>query len=268
VVKHAIALLVLSAILAAPGLASAQTFSLNTRGLTACGTLVGNRAISGARFEAEDGTVVKLALVKAPELWTDDGPYKSWPHASGARDALDTRIRGRELLLFCEGNKTNRRGETVAHVASGERWLQAELVSAGHIFVFPAPIRQHGVETLLSLEDTARDARRGIWAYDNLLPVAATREAARPGWFQIVRGQILSAQTVGNTTFLNFGEDWRTDFTVEIPAAAARRFERAGIKVSALGGRTVEARGWLDYKAGPRLVVLGPGQLRFRDPGQ
>ncbi len=258
-VKHLIALLVFSCWTAAP---AASAPALDPRGLKACGTFQGARAIGGARFEVSGGKVVKLALVKAPEFWPAGSAYKSWPHAQESKDALDKMIRGQILRLFCEGNPRNRLDETVAHVVVENVWIQATLVEDGHALVFPAPTRSHGLDTVYGLEDRARQARRGLWAYDNLQPVATGRDTARPGWFQIVTGTVLKANKVGKITYLNFGMDWRTDFTIEIPAAAARRFTRAGIDIFSLEGQNIEARGWIDYKAGPRLMVLGPGQLR------
>lgn len=258
-VKHLIALLVFSCWTVA---LAAVPPELDPRGLKACGTFQGVQAIDGARFEVSGGTVVKLALVKSPELWPTGSAYKSWPHAQESKDALDKMIRGQNLRLFCEGNPRNRLDETVAHVVAEGVWIQATLVEDGHALVFPAPTRSQGLDTLYGLEDRARQARRGLWAFNNLQPVATARDAARPGWFQIVAGTVLKANKVGKITYLNFGMDWRTDFTIEIPAAAARRFTKAGIDILALAGKSIEARGWIDYKAGPRLVVLGPGQMR------
>lgn len=260
-VKHLIALLVFSCWTAA---LAAIPPALDPRGLKACGTVQGVRALDGARFEVPGGTVVKLALVKSPEFWPAGSAYKSWPHARASKDALDKLVRGKDTLLFCESKHQNRLGETVAHVVAEDIWIQAALVADGHILVFPAPTRSHGLDILYTFEDTARQARQGLWAYDNLQPVSAARDTARPGWFQIVWGKVLKADTVGQTTYLNFGMDWRTDFTIEIPAAAARRFTRAGIDIPSLEGKTIEARGWIDYKAGPRLVVLGPGLVRVQ----
>jgi endonuclease YncB( thermonuclease family) len=259
-VKHLLILMVIC-IAAVPCQAEAVPF--DTTGLKPCGTVTATRAIGGARFETPDGDVIKLALVKAPELWEKGAPYRSWPHAVEARDALAALIRDRELTLYCESDRLNRLGEIVAHVLDGDTWLQAQQVAGGHVFIFPSPTRRRGIDTLYRLEDIARQNRTGLWAYDNLQPITVDSRRLQPGMLRIVTGRVLKADKVGDTVYLNFGADWRTDFTIEVPAAAQRHFERRGLDPLSLGGKTVEVRGWVDWKAGPRILIQGPGQIRL-----
>jgi len=258
------AILILVAILSGQAAGAAE---LDRTGLEDCGKVTGQGAIGGARFTTTDGQTVKLALVKAPELWKKGDPYKSWPHAEAARAALLALTDGQEISLYCEGAKTNREGELVAHALLADgRWLQHMLVEDGHVFVFPRPTRRRGLEVLYKAEDQARADGRGLWAYDNLKAVDALGPDVRTGWFQIVRGRVVGANEVGSTIYLNFGEDWRTDFTIEIPGSAKRHFDKARLDPLALEGKDVEVRGWIDFKGGPRLLLQGPGQLRAIAP--
>lgn len=67
---------------------------------------------------------------------------------------------------------------------------------------------------------------------------------------------------VRGTTYLNFGADWRSDFTVMIDARARRRFDHAGIDLDALEGREVLARGWIRSRNGPMIEATHPEQLQ------
>lgn len=240
---------------------------LNTEGLTHCGEVTGADAIGGARFTTDDGDTIKLALVKAPEIWEKGAPYKDWPYARQSKQALIDATKGQTMTLYCEGANTNRLGEIVAHVVMADgTWLQHSLISEGHIFVFPRPTRRRGLAVLFQAEDAARASRKGLWALDNLRPIEATNPSIRAGWFHIVTGTVLNAQQVRQTIYLNFGDDWRTDFTVEIPASAFGHFEKAGIAPLSFEGKRVEVRGWIDFKGGPRLLLQGPGQIRELPP--
>ncbi|TNE63500.1 MAG: thermonuclease family protein [Alphaproteobacteria bacterium] len=240
--------------------------ALDTAALDPCGDAVAEAALDGARFRATDGRIIRLALVKAPELWGADGTYRNWPYATEARDALMARLKGQALTLFCEGPKTDRQGDIVAHVMLPDGvWLQGDLAEAGTVFVFPRPTRRTGLADLYAAEAVARAARRGLWAFDNLQPVDATGKGVRTGWFQLVEGTVVKAERVGVTVFLNFGDDWRSDFTAEIPVNTLRYYEKAGLDPLSLAGRRIEVRGWIDFKAGPRLLLQGPGQIRILD---
>lgn len=242
--------------------AHADTF--DSQGLTGCGEVIADKALDGARFTVSGGATVKLALIKAPELWEKASPYKSWPHAEAAKEALRALIEGQSLTLFCEGPKTNRFEEIVAHALLPDgRWLQHDLVANGNAIVFPRPTRRRGLTTLFKAEDSARERQVGLWAFDNFKSVDALSDQVKTGWFQIITGTVLKADKVGPTVYLNFGADWRSDFTVEIPTSALRHFEKAGIDPLLSAGKRIEVRGWVDYKAGPRILIQGPGQLRI-----
>ncbi|WP_417456246.1 thermonuclease family protein [Kordiimonas sp.] len=250
-------------ILAAPA-ALAEDLSLDTSGLQDCGTTTAAETLGGARFKTPEGLTVKLALVKAPEFWEPSSEYTSWPHAVEAKKHLMEVLRDQTVTLYCEGQKTNRLGELVAHAVMPDgSWLQHNLVRDGHVFVFPSPTRRRGLDKLYDAELEARAGKKGLWIFKNLQPVAATGNSVKAGWFQIVEGVVVDAAKVRDTIFLNFGDDWRTDFTVEIPALTTRYFDRIGLDPLSLEGQHIEVRGWIDFKSGPRLLLQGPGQIRI-----
>lgn len=65
--------------------------------------------------------------------------------------------------------------------------------------------------------------------------------------------------------YLNFGADWRTDFTITIAARDLKLFEQAGLDLFALEGRTVRVRGWLDSYNGPAIEADHPEQIEVLD---
>ena len=118
---------------------------------------------------------------------------------------------------------------------------------------------------MLALEQTARRDRRGIWA----LPYYRIRNPAET-WddinsFQLVEGRVVDAARVRNVVYLNFGPDWRTDFTFRIDHRALRLFERAGIDPLSFTGRAVRGRGWVKAQNGPLIEITHPEQLEVLD---
>ena len=233
--------------------------------LEKCGTATVGLVKSGDTLVTTDGLYIQLASIKAPELWSEGSDYVSWPHAAWARDKLERTVKGKMVRLFCEGETASFDGSTIAHVQlpSGE-WLQDLLVERGAAYVFPRRNHLTGIDRLYAAEDTARNQRIGIWQTTNI--VSADSEDIRTGWFQIVRGTVLNVATVGGQTFLNFGTDWRRDFTAEIPAAALRSFKKADVDPSSFQLKQVEVRGWVTWKGGPHIMLEGPGQIRAVSP--
>lgn len=229
--------------------------------LKPCGTFFVAEAVSGDELLAPDGSRLVLSSVKAPEIWQQGDQYRSWPHSEASRSTLDALVRGQNLALFCEGEDQTLDDHKIAHALTGNgHWLQHELVSRGSVLVLPRADHSAGLDSLLAAEGIARTNRTGLWSALDL--EKAAEDEIPTGRLAIVSGQVLNAARVGNRIFLNFGQDWRTDFTVEIPARAIRLFEKSGLNPMDLAQAQVEVRGWVTWRGGPLMRLEGPGQLQ------
>jgi hypothetical protein len=116
---------------------------------------------------------------------------------------------------------------------------------------------------MLALEKEARAAGRGIWAQ----PLYAVRapEAVDPradaGRFEIVEGRVHDASAHGRRVYLNFGADYHSDFTAVIEPGARAMFAEAGLDPTALAGRVVRVRGWVESLNGAMIEVTHPEQI-------
>lgn len=157
----------------------------------------------------------------------------------------------------------DRHGRLRAQVATADgRWLQAALVAAGRAVVVPAAdVRPALLDELLGLERTARAARLGIWADGRTGPWPAQEVAARQGDYVLVRGRVREASRRQEFLYLNFGADWRRDFTVRAETGELRRLAAAGLDLAALAGRNILVRGYLFDAAGPMIEVTHPAQI-------
>ena len=144
-------------------------------------------------------------------------------------------------------------------------WLQGEMLARGLARVYSFPDNRALVAELLAVEHAARAAGDGIWAdpwYRILTPADLTRELfPRLDSFQIVEGRVIAAERVGKRGYLNFGDDWKSDFTVSIDPAALRLFDEAGLPVASYQGRRVRVRGWVKSFNGPMIDATHPEQI-------
>lgn len=78
-----------------------------------------------------------------------------------------------------------------------------------------------------------------------------------------VRGRVREAHVAASGVYLNFGMNWRSDFSVFIPRSAVGAFQRAGIALpAAFDGREIEVRGELVEKDGPMMKLETPALVR------
>ncbi len=72
----------------------------------------------------------------------------------------------------------------------------------------------------------------------------------------------------GPTAYLDFGRDWRTDFTAVVSGSAGEALAARGVPGFLLArGPRVRLRGWIEQNNGPSLRITDPGQLELLDDG-
>ena len=77
----------------------------------------------------------------------------------------------------------------------------------------------------------------------------------------MIEGRVLDAAKVKGTVYLNFGENWRSDFTITIENRARRTFIKSKLDPLSLEGRRIRVRGWLKRRNGPGIKATHPEQI-------
>jgi hypothetical protein len=131
--------------------------------------------------------------------------------------------------------------------------------------VYSFPDNRAVVAEMLAAEGSARSKGAGIWGDDWYAVRAPEALASDLGGFQLVEGRVVDAADVRGTVYLNFGADWRSDFTVKVGKRHRKSFDAAGFDLLALAGRTVRVRGWLDEYNGPMIEATHPEQIEILD---
>lgn len=106
----------------------------------------------------------------------------------------------------------------------------------------------------MSTRPWRRRARLGLWSEPAYAERAAyrTRELMRyRSTYQLVMGRVARVATAGGRRYLNFGTDWREDFTVGIASAALRADPGWAAALQAMEGRVLRVRGWIERRNGP-----------------
>ena len=228
-------------------------------------------AVDGDTFTLDqpvDGaTAVNLVGIQAPQISGGPGGIKAWPLAERSRDSLSDLVQGREVALRFTGPRADRHGRLLAHVYLDDgTWIQGEMLKHGLARVFSFSDNRALSAEMLSLEDAARNQKRGIWS-DPFYAIRTPEDVERHiGSFQIVEGRVVNAVRVKRYVYLNFGEDWRTDFTVSVPVKNLRRFDDAGLDLLSLTGRDIRVRGWLKEYSGAMIDATHPEQIEVLGP--
>ena len=225
--------------------------------------------LDGETLTLTDGRTVRLIGAKAPMTplgWRGDDP---WPLVDEAKDALSVlAAAGTTVELRFGGLRQDRHGHLLAQVfvVEGENrlWLQEALVARGLARVYSFSDNRACVAELLAREKEARAKRFGVWA-SYVYRIAPAIDAKRLGRlihsYQLVEGTVVAVGEGAGRIYLNFTEDWRSDFTVSVDRKNVGVFAAAGIDLKALAGRRLRARGFLAWRNGPTIEATHPEQI-------
>ncbi|MBL8643809.1 MAG: thermonuclease family protein [Rhodospirillaceae bacterium] len=221
--------------------------------------------IDGDTVRLKDGDAdIRLIGLQAPKLPLGRKGFKAWPLADEAKAALKGFALNKDVRVRLGTSARDRHGRMLAHVVRADDvWVQAEMLRLGLARVYTFPDNRALAAEMLAIETEARRAKRGIWGH----PFYAVRDALSPGLaddngtFQIVRGTVTDAAKTKERVYLNFGADYRSDFTVSVEKRDWRMFEAAGIDLLAFKGKTIEARGWIVKRNGPMIEATHPEQI-------
>jgi endonuclease YncB( thermonuclease family) len=222
--------------------------------------------VDGDTLTLDDGREVRLVGIQAPKLPLDRPGFVAWPLADAAKTTLEARTLGKTVKLAYGGARLDRYGRALAQLYLEDgTWVQGAMLEAGMARVYSFADNRALVPAMLALENAARSAKRGIWNDPYYAIVSADRVRDQVNHFVLVEGKVLSARIVNGRGYLNFGTDYRTDFTASIAPANRRDFERAGPTIQSYEGRRVRVRGWVELLNGPMIEVTHPEQIEILD---
>ena len=224
--------------------------------------------VDGDTVVLDDGREIRLVGIQTPKLPLGRARFKAWPLGIEAKAYLERLVLGKAVALHLGSQAMDRHGRVLAHVvrASDQLWVQGDLLNAGLARVYTFPDNRLLAREMMAFERQARADNTGIWG----LPFYALRTADNArhdvGTFQVIEGRVMDVARVRNRVYLNFGADWRTDFTVKVRTRFEKLFVKKGIDLMALKGRRVRVRGWVKSENGAMIEVDHPERLEVLNP--
>lgn len=216
--------------------------------------------LTGDLLRLTDGRVVRLAGIRAPA--GDGEPAGTERFAGQARAELSRLLDGQMIRLAPAEAAHDRYGRLVAHIERSDGlWLQGALLEQGLAQVQTRPGEAARAGEILAIEQTARAARRGLWGEATFMPQDAGALDDSTGRFRIVQGRVLRVAPTERYVYLNFGADWRADFTVRVRRTELKS-ALAGVDLEGLAGRLVEVRGVVLEAGGPLIELSHPEQMQ------
>lgn len=224
------------------------------------------RGLDGDTFVLAGGGEVRLVGIEAPKSGPDRSSADLRTLAREAHNGLAHLAEGRGVRLDYSGTPRDRYGRWLAQVTDeAGLWLNGATIRQGNALVHTTVDNRGRAHELLALERTARGESRGLWAHPAFRVLADTETPKFIDRFRLVEGRVLAAAPVQGRLYLNFGADYRTDFTVVIARETVPLFRAAGIKPEEFAERRIRVRGWIASWNGPMIEATHPEQIERID---
>lgn len=225
-----------------------------------------DKVIDALTIVLKDGKIIRLSSIDIPGFVYPEPSETSFQ----AKEALEKLFTNdSEVILFQtkkpKVGRENRMGHLLAHLQTKKDgiWVQGHMVENGFARVAPAPRNFELSVPMYALEAKARKEKKGLWA-DDAYPVLQHTDAMQAnGSFAVIEGTIQKAASVKNDVYLNFGSDWRKDFTIQVKPPVRKQLVHAGIDPLALNGKKVRVRGWVREYNGPLIELNHPASLEL-----
>ncbi len=221
--------------------------------------LMGAIAGSGDRFAA-GGQEYHLADIVAPSAFVLGGDAA--PYFDQAKRGLERLLANASLTIRDAGPATRWGARVVMAARVGEaQTLQHQLIAMGAARVAPQSDNLEFIDQLLTLEEAARAARKGLWALRAYQIFDAGKAGRAVGGFHLIEGAVQRIAKVKSRFYINFGTDYKADFTASAGSRRYRKWAGQGFDLASLAGAGLRVRGFVEAINGPSIELTHMRQL-------
>lgn len=214
-----------------------------------------------------DGRTIHLSGLNFPDLT----PNYAGEFSVLAKQILEDFLLGQTVEVYHtpreNWGRMNRMGHHLAHLkrTSDGVWVQGLLLSLGLAQARTTERTPEMAKAMYILEAKARNDKLGLWAGDTYAIRRSDIADQHIDSFQIVEGRIASAAVKSGRIYLNFGMDWRNDFTVSIASEFKKLFTQQQIDPLDWNRKFIRARGWVRNYNGPFMEITHPEAVEILD---
>lgn len=229
--------------------------------------------VDGDTVILSSGKQVRMVGTQSPKLALNRKNFIDWPLADTAKTALENIALGQKVELKYGGLKIDRHHRILAHLFikddDGQQiWLQQYMLQQGLARTYSFKDNRSCILELLAAETSARTANKNIWSHDyyNIINASDLKLLKQKhGTYQLIEGKLLKFEHKYGQLYFNFGQNYRTDFTINVGKRNRMAFAQSNLDFQNMVGKTIRVRGWLEQRGGPMIEATHPEQLEFLD---
>ncbi len=222
------------------------------------------QVIDGDTVQLTNGKIVRYIGIDTPELHKKAG--EKWadvnePFAKAARELNEKLVKGKRVKLEFDVERIDKYGRLLAYCFVDNVFVNERILEQGLGVLYTSAPNVKYVDILVASQKKARDNQKGLWAAEC---IAQAQDASLClGQVGTISGKVLKVSESEKVIYLNFGRDFRTDFTAVIFRKDLPSFLAVGINPVRFKGKTISIFGKIKEYNGPEIIVRHPSQIEI-----
>lgn len=222
-------------------------------------------AVDGDTVRLANGRLLRYIGIDTPEVRIKRGGsfhYQPQPFALEAKQLNKELVEGKNIRIEFDVEQTDKYGRLLGYCFIDDTFVNAELVKNGYAVLYTIPPNVKYTDLLYRMQKQAQSLKRGLWGtYEVVSHLDAGKYINQ---IRTVKGRVLNTYKSAKCLFLNFGTDYKTDFTVVIFNNSLNAFYQRDINPENFyTGRTVEVTGKIRQYNGPEIIVNTPYEIEI-----
>lgn len=214
-----------------------------------------------------DNSIIRLDGILIPDQYTPNN--QDSPIHTQALTLIEEHFAGKSVRAYYDRAlrepPKDRSRHLLAQLVNDKDniWAQKLLLETGLAVYWPSETTASIASYLRAYENVARTGKIGLWANEQYTPRTPENVKANSFQMQIVEGKPTRIATVRDMIYVNFGQNWREDFTVNIPQNLRKAFAKHGEKPISWQGKLLRIRGFVEDYNGPMIKIDSPEQIEI-----
>ncbi|MFH1282324.1 MAG: thermonuclease family protein [bacterium] len=223
--------------------------------------------IDGDTIELNSGDLVRYIGIDTPEVRINIGSKWELNPEDFALEAKSFNaglVEGKKVRLEYDVEKRDKYKRLLAYVFKDNIFVNAELLRQGYAALYTFPPNVKYTEEFVKFQEEARKNSRGFWK--NKITGEISPEEAKKFINEVatVKGRVLSTFKTEKNIFLNFGRDYKTDFTIVIFERSFKEFYSAEIDPETYyKDKLVSITGKIKEYNGPEIIANHPYEIKI-----
>lgn len=224
-----------------------------------------SEVIDGDTVKLKNGRLIRYIGIDTPEISQKlNGEWRlnPQPMSREAKKFNEAMVLHNEVTIEYDIEKTDRYDRLLAYVYVNGKMVNEQMVHEGFAFLLCIPPNNKHNERLHTALKDAYSKKKNIWKYADTHVIDSSRAHEYIGTLATVQGKILHVGKSKKASYLNFGSNYKKDFTGVIFTGSKSQLPY-DFEISSLKGKNVRIFGMIKEYNGPEIIINSPEQLQI-----